>query len=210
MINFNTIEEFNNYLLTNKMNIDKDMYYTYALTKLYPEVDTEFVNYYRSLDNFDEPFTVDQSKLIKYKLVESEDKILEFLINEEFEENNDYIVEYINNKPNYKLSEYAFKMTVIRFNNLSCKDYGVNLQINYGYCKYIETNNARSLAEDKEHTKILKQLNESLKENLLLKKQIIESNKQFEILTQNYKKTNEEVNDLVSYANMLKSIIESR
>jgi hypothetical protein len=50
MSKFTTIEEFNNYLLTNKMNIDEDMYYIYALSRLYPEVDAEFVNYYRSLN----------------------------------------------------------------------------------------------------------------------------------------------------------------
>jgi hypothetical protein len=68
---------------------------------------------------------------------------------------------------------------------------------------YHETNNNRlSNDQDKTLTR-LQQLNESLNKNLLLKKQI-------KILVKNYKKTNDEVKNLVCYANMLKSLIENR
>jgi hypothetical protein len=110
---FNTINDFNTFLINNKRNINLKDYIKEIHSKFYPELDISFQDYLSELKEHKNEFIVDYNKLYKYGVINTTKNIKKSLKKLFLIENEDYII--INNE--YKLTPNSFKICLMRSEN---------------------------------------------------------------------------------------------
>lgn len=125
---FNTINDFNTFLINNKRNINLKDYIKEIHSKFYPELDISFQDYLSELKEHKNEFIVDYNKLYKYGVINTTKNIKKSLKKLFLIENEDYKViktQVVLNKlcnhtiikKEYKLTPSAFKLCLMRAKN---------------------------------------------------------------------------------------------
>ncbi len=127
-MSYNTIDDFNVYLLNNLTNLTLGDYFKQIHSQFYSDIDISFMEFFLELCEHENEFIIEHSKLKEYNVITNikSCNILDCLLKFDLIENQDYRVLNVQQpvkqggysiKNLYTLTPYAFKFCLIRSRN---------------------------------------------------------------------------------------------